>query len=297
MNTIDVVKVLGITSVLGVQMVAPLWIAWREMRAPKVDPTASKARKSTPEEQQKSAAALPTLAPLRCPSCKAPVPLLARRYPCPHCAAEVAPPPDYVQALAARMKSDALVARSERMWRRSRIVCARPTTWAMGVLLVAWTVLVIWVSFAAFDYGVPGPVLALPIIVAVVQCFLGFFLISVIGDSRKSLPPLPARAAMRVPAVEAACVGCGGLCTFDKDRLASTCRYCGAENFRAALAHSASAHEAAGERVMNASLLQQIKEHDARRHEVLGFFVIIGVAELFYGALLPIGWVAEQLGL
>lgn len=291
MNTVDVVKMAGTVAVLGAQMGVPLWFAWREFNTPTAPKVARKVTRTNND-----VANLPTLAPLRCPSCKAPVPLLAKQFPCPHCAAPVVPPADYVNALVSRSKSDALLKRAERMWRRSRIVCARPTTFLMTLFTLAWTGLVIASSVQAFHYGLPELLVALPCIIAVVQCFLGFFLISVIGDGRKSLPRLPTRAELRVPAAQGTCTGCGGPFMFEKDRLASTCRYCGAENFRAALAQKARVHEANSEFIANLSMVAQIKEHDARRHETLGFFVIIGVAEVFYGALLPIGWVMSALG-
>jgi Zn finger protein HypA/HybF involved in hydrogenase expression len=294
MNAIDVVTMVGVAGVLGVQLGAPLWLAWREIHAPAAPKQSAEHTKGA-KPNTKDTPALPALAPLRCPSCKAPVPLLAKQFACPHCAATVVPPDDYVGALAARSKSDTLLARAERMWRRSRIVCARPTTFLMTILSIAWTVVVIMSSYKAFDYGVPGPILGLPILMAVVQCLLGFFLISVIGDGRKELPPVPARAELRVPALEGTCTGCSGPFVFDKDRLASTCRYCGAENFRAALAHKAHVHEARGETTASASMMEQIKAHDARRHEMLSFFAFIGIAEVFYAVLLPIGWLVSLL--
>lgn len=316
MNATDIVTMVGITGVLGVQLIGPLWLAWREFQAdtaPKelsaIKPLAKTEAKATTKATAKAKAnakqhakagakedaRVPTLAPLSCPSCKAPVPLLAKRFPCPHCAANVEPPADYINALASRSKSDASLARAERMWRRSRIVCARPMTFLFTLLLLAWTVAVIVSSYKAFDYGVPGPALALPILIAVVQCFLGFFLISVIGDGRKDLPPLPARGELRVPAALATCAGCAGPFEFEKNRLASTCRYCGAENFRAALAQKVRVHEAKGEGDANVSMMEQIKTHEARRHEMIGFFVIIGSAEVFYAVLLPLGWLAALL--
>lgn len=311
---VELAKTIAAVAVIAVQLAGPVYVAYRELWsgrpfAPDPPRTArDDARAATKGKRRRKLGAAkrdddapekalaPALAPLRCTQCQAPVPLLARAFPCPHCRAPVEPRGEYVRALAAKLRADDMLARAERMWRRSRIVCSRPVTWSMGLSLLAWTAGIIAACVHLREVGAPGFALVLPGLVVVAQLFFGFGYISGVGDGRKELPPVPPRTAFAIDAAQAACAGCHAPLVFGAGRLASTCGYCLAESYRAALAQRAEGHEAREAITAESALMDQIKAHQAHRFETFGALALVGVAVLFYGAIAVVGAVGSALG-
>ena len=303
----EIVRVVATAGVLGVQLVLPLAIgAYEIFGTTPVPTTPARSQKLADRLKRKRAAAevkAPALEPLRCPKCTAPVPLLARSFACPHCSAPIEPPADYVKALDLRVARDAMLGRAERVWRRSRFTSARPTTALMRVAVLAWAAAVIaaCVSAIQLEWTGAGFFVFLAVLLTFVQVLVFFALVSVFADGRTELPPVPRGEELRCDAAEGVCAGCAGPFMFAKDRFGATCAYCGAENFRAALAQQTKSIVERGEDAARGSLMEQIRAWDMRRTETLGVFGILAIAEVFYAVVVGITlvgiFVSDVIGL
>ena len=102
----------------------------------------------------------------------------------------------------------------------------------------------------------------------------------------------PERAALRLPAGNGDCPECGAPVHFDEERLATTCGYCGADAYRAALAGAARADAQASEQRSRKSLREAVADVRSRRVELAGLVALMAFAELFYAVffLLGSGW-------
>ena len=69
---------------------------------------------------------------------------------------------------------------------------------------------------------------------------------------------------------------------FDEGRLATTCGYCGSDAYRAALAEAARSDAAASESSSRKQLRAAVAEIRSSRHEIGGYFLFVGFADVFY---------------
>jgi Zn finger protein HypA/HybF involved in hydrogenase expression len=293
--TTDEILTTGSSVVLVVQMIAPLALG----ALPLVHLARSSARARAEEKDVATPApsATPTpaaVAPLRCPSCDAPVPLTAADFPCPFCHAAIHPPEAYQRLLALRGQARQELARAERLWRFSRISSSLLVVWLCRIALVAWSLAVLF-AIAVKSEEWPRLVLWLPAIVMIVQGFVGLAEISALRDMRKMLPPVPARAAFAVAAGNGDCPECGAPVHFDAERLATTCGYCGADAYRAALAEAARTEAQATEARSRKQLREAVADVRSRREELGTFFSFLAFAELFYAVFLAIAAVYDLL--
>jgi len=233
------------------------------------------------------------LAPLHCPACGGPVPLESDSFPCVHCGATVRPPDDYVTMLALRQSAVDELRRAERRWRWSRWSSSRPFTIALRVSFLAWFVLICFVEMVV-DY--PRPVLFLGLIVALLESVLGWATASVYADEGATLPPLPDRHFLDVPAEVSTCAGCGGPIRFREGALAAICPYCGADDYREHLASAARADASGKEAAAQKSLLAAVRQLDSRRKDIVGYFAFIGFAEVFYAVVFGLAAVGDWMG-
>ena len=245
----------------------------------------------------------PRLAALVCAQCKAPVPLVSSQFPCPFCAAPVAPPPEYVAALRDRERAAKELLRAERLWRWSRVTSSPWLLWPVRLIDVAWSLLVglCCAAVSGVFWFFPWPVLAAAGIVAFFQVFIGLFYIQVFADMRKTLPPPPKRTDLVCGAETAACRGCTAPMQFAANQLAAVCNYCGADNYRAALARAQREGAAADKDAASRSLLDAARDVRSRRNETVLFIGFLCIAELFYAVVFTLGaaWdaVSSFLGL
>ena len=286
--TTDQVLTTGSTVVLGTQMVLPLLLGIPGLRALIATPARKRAQAAaaaTAAAPPQTAAA-PSVAPLRCPSCDAPVPLAASDFACPFCHAAIHPPEAYQRLLALRVQSRQELARAERLWRFSRISCSWPFVWLLRIGIIVWTLAVLFAVAVKSDEW-PRLVLWLPVIMMIVQGFIGLAAASSLRDARKLLPTVPAHAAFLVAPGAGSCPECGAPVHFDEGRLATTCGYCGADAYRAALAEAARSDAQTTESSSRKQLRAAVADVRSRRDELTSFFGFLAFAELFYiGVLL-----------
>ena len=233
------------------------------------------------------------LEPLHCPSCGGPVPLEGDSFPCAHCGATVRPPDDYVAMLSLRHAAIAELRRAERRWRWSRWSSSRPFTIGLRASFLAWFVLVCFLELVV-DW--PHGVLLLGLIVALLECGVGWALGSVYADARATLPALPDGTFVKLPAEVATCASCGGPIRFGEGELAVICAYCGGDDYRERLAKTARTDAGGKEAAAQKSLLAAVRELDSRRKEVITYFAFIGFAELFYAVVFSLVALGDWMG-
>jgi hypothetical protein len=243
-------------------------------------------------EEKSIAAKARTLAPLMCPSCGAAVALESASFPCPHCHAQITPPDEYVRTFELRKRAVIQLKRAERKWRWSRWTSSPLVTIPMRLFFVSWFVAIIG---AALVVDWPGPVLILALILAGLELAGGWFYASYYASARKTLPALPAVKFLNAPTAGGACAGCGAPLQFPADTFATICMYCGADNYREALAQAAQADASSQVRAAKKSLRDAIKDLDDRRGELIAFVGLMVVAELFYGVFFIFGSIYDAV--
>jgi predicted RNA-binding Zn-ribbon protein involved in translation (DUF1610 family) len=236
----------------------------------------------------------PVLAPLVCASCHAPVALEADVFPCPHCAAEVRPPPEYVAALTNRRIAQRELARAERVWRWSRWTSARPLVWLLRLVIVAWSLLVIGAALGLSETW-PQPVLMLAGILALLFVLVGLAFASVLADEHEKLPPLPKRSAFHGAAEGGACTTCGAPVQFAENRLTTLCPYCRGETYRVALAQRERRDATVDRRAANDSLRDAVSALDERRSDLFALVSFLAFAEIFYAVIFGFGWAWDSI--
>ena len=233
-----------------------------------------------------AAATAPRLVPLTCLQCSAPVAFEGAVFSCPHCGADVRPPPEYVQTLTARAETQAELARAERSWRWSRITSARPFTALLYLCIVVWMLLVLGAAAGSSDSDWPHMVLFLAVILALVQTLVGFAGVSVLAAARTTLPALPTAQAFQCPSEHGVCRSCGGPIVIGEGRLAGMCGYCGADNYRASLVAAARRDAENTQSQAHTSLLEAVHELESRRADILAYVAFMAIAEVFYAVVL-----------
>jgi hypothetical protein len=132
----------------------------------------------------------------------------------------------------------------------------------------------------------PGLVKFLAIILAIVEVLIGLGLASAYGAAKKTLPAVPSVQFRAAPSGAATCTGCGAPIAFVSGTLATLCNYCGADNYREALAESARTEAQSQRTEAKKSLLEAMRELDSRRNDVLAMVGFMAMAEAFYGVVL-----------
>jgi Zn finger protein HypA/HybF involved in hydrogenase expression len=276
-------------AVLIVQLVAPLALGGLLWLWTSLSSSRSERRQ---RRQGGTAAGAQRLAPLQCPTCSAPVPLHAEPFPCPSCSATVTPPAEYVRMLALRSFAVAELARAERRWRWSRWTSSPLVTLPLALASIAWFALVV---YAMIEVGWGRGVDLVILMTAGFLSAAGIASAFVLDAAGDKLPALPAREHMRPPAASATCRHCNAPIAFAVDELAAICPYCGGDNYREVLARAAQTDARTRAQVANASLLDAVRELDARRD---GLFAIIGCAaivECLYALLALYGTCSDWL--
>lgn len=270
-------------TIVVIQFVVPLVLGGPLLVPSIFDKVTAKTKTQSDADDHDALGKERALAPLMCPSCGAAVALESASFPCPHCRAPITPPDEYVRMFELRNRAALQLKRAERKWRWSRFTSSPLVTIPLRLSFIAWLVAVLAACFA-LDW--PFAALALAAILAGLQALVGWFFASVFADAAKTLPPLPSAKFLRAPSASGACMGCGAPVQFAADSFASICMYCGADNYREALATDA--RRDAGEKAAAASksLMDAIADLDGRRSELVSFIGMMVVAELFYGAFL-----------
>ncbi|MEO7110609.1 MAG: zinc ribbon domain-containing protein [Polyangiaceae bacterium] len=275
-----------------VQYVVPLLLGGPLLVPSIFDKLSAKSVAEESAEEKSVAAKASALAPLMCPGCGAPVPLESASFPCPHCHAQITPPDAYVHTLELRKHAVIRLKRAERKWRWSRWTSSPLVTIPMRLFFVSWFVVIVW---AAFVVDWPGLVLLLAAILAGFELAGGWFYASYYASARKTLPALPAVKFLKAPTAAGACAGCGAPIQFPADTFATICMYCGADNYREALAQAAQADAGSQVRAAKKSLRDAVKDLDDRRGELIAFVGLMVVAELFYGAFFIVGSIYDAV--
>ncbi len=276
---------------LGLPLALGLPVLVSERLQERLSPERRREAQAARATARELASRVPVLAPLVCPACGAAVPLEAEAFACPHCRAEVQPPPAYVAALEDRQGEQLALARAEHVWRWSRWTSSTPMVFALRVFITTW-VLAALASVLVLGESLPSAAIMGELVITLLFSLVGYGSASSLAAERAKLPPLPAPAAFRCDTATGLCAGCGAPIRFAADRLATLCPYCGGETFRAALAEAQQAEAATGHAVARASLLDAVFALDERRAELLTFVALIALAEIVYGVVvgLVLAW-------
>jgi uncharacterized Zn finger protein (UPF0148 family) len=223
------------------------------------------------------------LVPLACPGCGAPVALAGDSFPCPHCRTTVRPPDEYVRTLRLRDEVRRELHAAERRWRWSRWTSSWLATWAIRLAFIGWLGVVLFAAMELDEW--PGLVKFLAIILAIVEVLIGLGLASAYGAAKKTLPAVPSAQFRAAPSGAETCTGCGAPIAFVSGALATLCNYCGADNYREALAESARTEAQSQRTEAKKSLLEAMRELDSRRKDVLAMVGFMAMAEVFYGVV------------
>jgi hypothetical protein len=193
--------------------------------------------------EQTPSAASPELTPLLCPSCQAPVPLLGERFACPHCSAAVEPPPDYAKLFHDRAAAAERLAHSEELLFQTRLFTSKRFVGALRFGVVVWFFIVgaAWVVIEDAHSRWLAPLNSLAILLAFMQTPLAFWFTGLMKQQVAPLPTADRKEAAKEPAAVAPCQRCKAPTHFAAGHLAGICVYCGASNYRAALARLSSA--------------------------------------------------------
>ena len=291
--TTDELLATGSTAVLVTQIVLPLVLGVPALRTMAASP-ARKRDEAAAAAATPSAAAAPSVAPLRCPSCDAPVPLAASDFACPFCDAAIHPPEAYQRLLTLRLQSRQELMRAERVWRFARISTSAAVVWLLRIALIAWSLAVLLAIGVQSDTW-PRLALWLPLIMMVLQLLIGVASTSAMRDERALLPPLPTRATFSIAAGVGSCPECGAPVHFDAGRLSTTCGYCGADAYRAALAEAARADAQADETRARKSLRDAVAEVRSGRDQFAAVFGFLALGDLFYIVVLLLTAAADYV--
>lgn len=189
---------------------------------------------------------LPRLAPLACGSCGGTMPLRPDALSCPFCGARATPPADYLRTLELRKQTAATLRRAVRGWRITRVVVSWPSRFAVRLLGVFFAVLSFFSYFTmglvSMDGGVNGMLgrVMLPLLLMPVLWWLGSLLLArTMARIRARIPIRVGRPSTLAKAEDGACGVCGGPVRFEAEEFATSCGYCGGENYRVAFARRA----------------------------------------------------------
>jgi predicted RNA-binding Zn-ribbon protein involved in translation (DUF1610 family) len=279
-------------TIIVIQYVAPLLLGGPLLVPSIFDKVTARSDRNKSAEAAAIATDGKTLAPLSCPSCGAAVPLESASFPCPHCHAQITPPDEYVRTFALRERATLRLKRAERKWRWSRWTSSPLVTIPLRLLFIAWFLAV---AAAGLSLDWPTPVLVIANVLAGLELAVGLFYTSFYAKARKTMPALPAIQFLKAPASSGACTGCGAPIQFPADTFAALCMYCGADNYREALAKSAQADADAQVAVAKKSLLDATNDLDDRRGELVAFLGMMVVAELVYGVVLLLGMASDAI--
>lgn len=272
---------IGARLVLYAQLASPIMLAaWYFLTgraSPSVPEAAERRRKSSEHARE--------LVPIKCGECRAPVPLLAREFPCPYCGAEVRPPAEYVNVIELRRESEADLLQAEGAWRRASRISEPRTLLVLRVGMVAWVALV--VACAALMLGDwPAAWVLLPMFLGAAQLSAGFSWTKSLAEIRALFPSLPAEGSEPVRTETAICRECGAPIAFASDHLLCGCIYCGADNYRADRTRQTEVEAAVKRRQARTSLLDALRRADERRTATSRAIASIAVMEVFVGAVL-----------
>lgn len=218
------------------------------------------------------------LTALRCPGCGAPVPLLGDVFACPHCAREVRPPDAYRRVLSLRARSREELARAERIWLRSRITASPLLLWPARAAVVATFVAVVRAGSALQRARWPEGIYIASSIVGFLQVVVLLITIQVFGALRRTTPPVPEHRALP-PALDT-CRRCGAPVAFEADAFSTACAYCGADNYRGALAVRASVEARARHDHVTQTLLEAIREWRERESSIELAAILLGIVSI-----------------
>jgi hypothetical protein len=239
-----------------------------------------------PEKPATTASSKSNLA-VTCSKCGAPVPLELSVAPCPSCDAPVEPPSGYAQTLIRRKRATRELHRAERMWRRSAWSTSPIVILALRVVVPCWALLGLVAIVREHGTILPELLVYTVAPTAFIGAIFNWTLVSELAKAGAILPP-PVTQLMSLPSAGGACSRCGAPVGFAPGTLAALCGYCGGDEYRAALARTASADASEVKGSAKASLLQAYRLLSDRRADVLFAFALIAAFELLLigGALL-----------
>jgi len=174
-----------------------------------------------------------TLAPIRCTSCDAPLPLAdpTPTVPCPYCGERNTLPPRYVEAAALHQREHEARLRAEPLWRK---VGRGAPSWSAGLALA----LVVFLPPLATLAGLllPGLELGVAEVTALFTlpallpgAGLWIWSSAVSGTTMRFRAALAARAPERDGGAPG-CRNCGAPLESGADALTATCGYCGVDS-------------------------------------------------------------------
>lgn len=187
---------------------------------------------------------LPRLAPLTCGSCGGTMPLRPDALSCPFCGARATPPADYLRTLELRKQTAATLRRAVRGWRITRVVVSWPSRFAVRLLGVVFAGLALFSPFIYWDTrGMLGGLvrrMTPPLLLMSVLWFVGGLLLAnAMAKIRGRIPVQVRRRSTLAKAEDAACGVCGGPVRFEAEEFATSCGYCGGDNYRVAFTRHA----------------------------------------------------------
>ena len=227
--------------------------------------------------------ALPRLAPLKCTSCGAPVPITPRELKCPNCGTEVTVPEDYVETLTMRARAERGLRKAVRAWRRARLTASTPVITAAivggpAIFVLSWMGAVGLVGNDALSTAEIASTLMTGTTFGLASFCAGFYLLG----SRDRLPVVPKVGANVGAAEQSSCSLCSAPIEFAPGQFVTPCGYCGGEMYRVALARRARQAAVDDASKVAMSIYDTMVELQERRDNVLNvvliwFLVVLGI--------------------
>ncbi len=234
---------------------------------------------------------------LLCPACGAPVRLAEAPVDCPHCAAEVVPPPDVIAAYRRIVWAKGALERAERAWRLA--VHWNAPVWVVlfGVVFTAWAATYFYLVITGpanqyAEWSKPERLLYFASAPSgIFGAWFGLFLSVNLGKLRGVVANVPRGSFQALPAQDAECSHCGGAVTFADGRFTALCAYCGSEEVRPSLAEAAAGEARSVGRAAGRSIIDSYRAIVARRESLFHLFDLLAGLQLVLVAFAAASWI------
>jgi len=214
---------------------------------------------------------LPHLAPLKCDSCGAGVPLKVDSEECPSCHSHFQIPKDYVKTIKLRTEATEKLKEAISAWRRARIYTSFPvriTFWFIALFYLSATLFGFYglITFSGSGWKILGGIFGTLNGISL-ACAIGAYAVF-IGGNNKRLPVIGKKIGN---GEKTNCHLCGGAIEYHAGDLVTACGYCGCETYRVALTRKASLIATKEKEDVEVSIYDSMCEISKRREEMLEY--------------------------
>ncbi len=230
---------------------------------------------------------LPHLAPLKCDTCGAGVPLKAENMKCPRCDTSIPVPEDYAKTIKLREKAAEQLQKAVRAWRRANIFLAFPIRWFLFLIAPPLLVVVIIGCFtnignSLFAIKTSSSFLAMFALLGGVSFAIALWAYSFYLTAQYyDLPIIPDIGEKVGEAEIANCHLCGGGIAYAAGDLVASCGYCGGETYRVKVTNRALLSAAEEEEKVTVSLYDAMAALVERRQ--FGFKAMMYTSGSIFG--------------